>query len=316
MTAPEAGPISREAALRRSRDMLATAGCPSAAEDARALLLAAGGIDALALLTDPRAPLTADANARLGAWLVRRAAGEPVTRILGRRHFWTLDLAVRPNVLDPRPDSEAVVRLALRRNVAAARRILDLGSGSGALLCALLAEAPAAFGVAVDLSADACAATAANLAATGFAERAAVLRGAWGAALAAPFDLVVSNPPYIPRAELAGLEPAVRAHDPALALDGGPDGLDAYRALLPHAARLAGRAGEIVVEIGAGAEAALTALARASGLACVDRERDLGGHVRALCLAPAAGSGGTPGRGDVSDDVADHVALGATGKTG
>lgn len=282
MTTPDPG--SREAALRRSREILAAAGCPSAAEDARALLLAAEGIDALALLTDPQAPLTADANVRLDAWLARRAAGEPVTRILGRRHFWTLDLAVRPNVLDPRPDSEAVVRLALRRNVAVARRILDLGSGSGALLCALLAEAPAAFGVAVDLSPEACAATAANLAATGFAERAAVLRGAWGAALAAPFDLVVSNPPYIARDELAGLEPAVRAHDPALALDGGPDGLDAYRALLPQAARLIGPSGAIVVEIGAGAGAAVAAVASGSGLRLADRERDLGGRVRALCF--------------------------------
>lgn len=290
MTTPDPG--SREAALRRSREILAAAGCPSAAEDARALLLAASGIDALALLTDPQAPLAADANARLDGWLARRAAGEPVTRILGRRPFWTVDLAVRPNVLDPRPDSEAVVRLALRRNVAAARRILDLGSGSGALLCALLAEAPAAFGVAVDLSPEACAATAANLAATGFAERVAVLRGAWGAALAAPFDLVVSNPPYIARDELAGLEPAVSAHDPALALDGGSDGLDAYRALLPQAARLIGPSGAIVVEIGAGAGAAVAAVASGSGLRLADRERDLGGRVRALCFV--AGTGAPP----------------------
>lgn len=275
---------TRADALAQARAALLEAGIDSAAEDARALLAAACGIGALALLTDPAAPIaTADA-VRLDGWLARRAAGEPTTRILGRRPFWTLDLAVRPQVLDPRPDSEAVVRLALRRNVAGARRLLDLGAGSGALLCALLAEAPSAFGIAVDLSPQACAASAANLAASGFAGRSAVARGVWGAALEGSFDLVVSNPPYIPSGDLAGLDRAVRLHDPALALDGGADGLDAYRALLPQAARLMGPGGSIILEIGAGAEDAVADIAAAAGLRGCDRERDLGGHVRALAF--------------------------------
>lgn len=280
---------TREVALRLSRRRLSA--FDSASDDARALVLAACDIDAAALLRAPDALLSAQEGGRLAAWLGRRRAGEPISRILGRRAFWTCDLAVRPGVLDPRPDSEALIRLALRLNVAAsARRLLDLGSGSGALLCALLSEAPQAFGVAVDLSAPACAATVANLAANGFAARSAVLRGAWASALTGRFDIVASNPPYIPREQLKTLDKSVRDHDPALALDGGLDGLDPYRALLGDVARLLTPGGLALFEIGAGAAAAVGDIARKAGLEARGAESDYGGHVRALAFA--AGGGG------------------------
>lgn len=285
---PAAGQ-SRILALAAGRARLRAAECEAGDEDARILLMGACGINPVALVTGGEIPLSQAEAAQYRGFLDRRAAGEPTSRILGRRAFWTLDLEVRRGVLDPRGDSEALVRLALRaaKSNGAPRKILDLGSGSGALLCALLRECDAAFGVGVDLSAEACAATRANLAQNGLGKRAAVLRGNWCEALAGAFDLVVSNPPYIPAGEIAGLDREVRDHDPPLALDGGVDGLDAYRALFAAAPRILAPAGALAVEFGFGQAGDVERIAHASGLQKIDGEQDIGGRDRASAFIVA-----------------------------
>ncbi|MCB1540588.1 MAG: peptide chain release factor N(5)-glutamine methyltransferase [Rhodoblastus sp.] len=282
--------MSRAEALAAGRGYLRDAQIEAANEDARILLLDACGIEPVALVTDGGRPLTKPEAGRFETSLDRRVAGEPASRIVGRRPFWTLDLAVRVGVLDPRADSEALVRLAVRianRSGAPPRRILDLGCGSGALLCALLSEFAGAYGVGVDLSAEACVATNANIAACDFGDRAAVLRAAWCDALAGPFDLVVSNPPYIRAADIARLDREVRDHDPPLALDGGGDGLDAYRALFAAVPRILSPGGAFAVEFGFGQEGEVARLAAENGLRKIDGERDFSGRDRASAFAAA-----------------------------
>lgn len=259
-------------------------GLEEAAADARMLLLAACAIEPLALLRDPDVILGATEAARLDDFARRRAAREPASRIVGQRPFWTLDLAVRPGVLDPRADTEALVRLVLRTAVRPPARILDLGCGSGAILCALLSEWPRASGVGVDLSMDACAATQANLQSCGLASRAQVLRGSWFEPLDGKFDLIVSNPPYIPTQDISALDLEVRNHDPHLALDGGADGLTAYRAIFSGAAGHLARDGIVAVEIGFGQGPDVVAAAGRNGLRPLGSEDDLAGRRRALAF--------------------------------
>ncbi len=289
-TPPPAPGQARVEALAAGRAYLRAAGGETADADARLLLMGVCRIEPVALVTRGDAPLSQAEAEQFRAFLDRRVAGEPTSRILGRRAFWTLDLEVRPGVLDPRGDSEALVRLALRvasANTTPTRRILDLGCGSGALLCALLSEREEAFGVGVDLSAEACAATRINLARNGLSERAAVLRGRWCEALRGPFDLVVSNPPYIPSCDIAGLELEVRAHDPRLALDGGADGLEAYRALFASARRILAPGGALAVEFGFGQAGPVETIARAAALQKIGGERDIAGRDRAAAFVAA-----------------------------
>lgn len=276
---------TRAAALDAVAALLARCGVEDARRDARALLLAAGGFTAAELLLDPAAKLGAAACARLRDYAQRRAAREPVSRILGARGFWTQDLLVAPRVLDPRPDTETLIELSLELMGERRReplRILDLGVGSGAILCALLAELPEAGAIGVDLSAAACAAAAVNLSRCGFARRASILRGRWADALAARFDLIVSNPPYIASGELDGLEPEVRLHDPRLALDGGADGLDCYREIAEQLPRLLAPSGAAVLEAGDGQARSLVALLAEKGLAPAGIRKDAGGRERAV----------------------------------
>lgn len=288
--APVLAGQSRAQALAAGRDRLRGIGIEAADEEARLLLLVACAIDRLALVTGGAQAITQDQATRYGRYLDRRVGGEPASRILGRRPFWTLDLEVRPGVLDPRADSEALVRLALRtirRSGRPPRKIVDLGCGSGAILCALLSEHESAFGLGVDLSPEACAATRANIAACGLDRRAGVVRGSWCDAVSGPLDLIVSNPPYIPTNEIATLDREVRDHDPALALDGGPDGLDAYRALFAAASRLLGPGAPVVVEFGQGQAGDVAQLAATSGLIKIGDERDLSGRERASAFVVA-----------------------------
>jgi release factor glutamine methyltransferase len=280
--------LGRAAAIARVRAYLGASGVAEAEADARLLAFKAGDFDALDLLRDPAARLSAEQAGALENLAARRAAGEPASRIVGRRPFWTVELAVAPEVLDPRADSEAVVRLATRSlGSSAPERILDLGSGSGALLCALLAEYPCASGVAVDLSTRACAATEANLEECGFVARSSVLQGSWFEPIEGRFDLIVSNPPYIRSAEIAGLPLEVRAHDPHLGLDGGVDGLDAYRAIFAGARDALVAKGAIVVEFGAGQGPAVSGLAAGAGLIGTGSESDFGGLERARAFRAA-----------------------------
>jgi release factor glutamine methyltransferase len=279
------GETTRAAALEEVASFLERHGVEEARRDARALLLAAGDWTAADLLLDPEAPLPREARRRLDDFARRRAAREPVTRIVGRRGFWTNELVVVPHVLDPRADTETLVESAIglmRERRGEPLAILDLGVGSGAILCALLTEFPAAHGVGVDLCAKACAAAASNLARCGVSRRASILRGRWAQAIETRFDLVVSNPPYVESAEIDALAPEVRLHDPRLALDGGADGLACYREIAADLRRILAPGGAVTFEVGAGQAGSVAALLGERGLEIAEIRRDLGGHERAV----------------------------------
>jgi release factor glutamine methyltransferase len=274
-------------AMRSIAQKLSEKSIYQAEAEARVLVLAATSLSRTQLIAEPDHTICAEEAERLSAWLKRRLGGEPVTRITGRRNFWTLDLTVTPDVLDPRADTEVIVETALdllgaRKNDAL--RILDLGTGTGALLLALLAECPKATGIGVDLSSAACAVARDNAQKNGLSSRATIRQGNWDEGIDERFDLVLSNPPYIEKATIADLDPEVRNHDPILALDGGPDGLDAYRALVRALPRLLAPTGVCVLELGIGQSAQVTALAESKGLTAKALKRDLGGIERALAL--------------------------------
>lgn len=276
---------TRIEAITRISDFLSEAGVDSADDDARALLLAVAEITPLELAMTPRAPLSEEEAQQLTEFAYRRAEREPVSRILGERGFWTLDLVVAPDVLDPRPDTETLIRTTLhlldeRREETL--RILDLGVGSGAILCALLTEFPNAFGVGVDMSEAACASAMLNLERCGLADRAAILCGDWADAIDDVFDVVVSNPPYVRSAEIETLDPEVRLFDPALALDGGDDGLDCYRAIIECAPRLLADGAPLVFEVGWDQAVAVADMLGARGFVIAEIGRDLAGHERVV----------------------------------
>lgn len=284
--------LSREAALRRLVRVFEEAGLPDARPDARFLTLHALALTPLDLTLRGHEPLGVAGAEALREAAARRLAGEPVARILGEWEFWGLPFLLSPETLVPRPDTESVVEAALRLVPERERplRLADLGTGSGCILVALLHERPNAFGLGLDRSMEALITARRNAAANGVGARAAFLRGSWLDALAGPFDLIVSNPPYIAAPVIATLDPEVRRHDPRAALDGGPDGLDAYRAILSGLARRPGLLaprGALVLEIGYDQGEALTALAREAGFAGARVGRDLAGHERVVTLTPS-----------------------------
>jgi release factor glutamine methyltransferase len=280
---------TRRAALKEAVLLMKAAGLDTPVLDARLIVQHALGISWDTLYLKDDQPLTDGERARLEGELARRAAHEPVSRIVGRRHFWTLDLAVSPDTLDPRADTETLIEAVLAAIPDRTRplKILDLGTGTGAILLALLAEYPGAAGLGVDLSDGALAIARINADSHGLADRASFVRGNWAEGLSGPFDLIVSNPPYIVEADLAGLPPEVREHDPMLALDGGADGLDAYRALIPAIPVMLAPDGIAVLEIGDGQGDDVCRVAGDSGLAVVARRADLGGIERALSFKRA-----------------------------
>ncbi len=274
------------AALAEATRRLAAAGVEAPRREARLLaahLLGAGAGE----LLDADRPVDAAAYARL---VERRAGREPLALITGRRGFWTLELEVSPDTLVPRADSEAVVEAALAQfaGPGAARRVLDLGTGTGCLLLSVLEAWPGAFGLGVDLSPSACALAARNAARAGLAARCAFAAGDWAACVSGFFDLVLSNPPYIESVALARLMPEVRRFEPRRALDGGPDGLEAYRLILPDLAGLLTNDGAAVLEVGAGQDGAVRRLAEASGLRHAGTRHDLGGVARAVAFRKRA----------------------------
>ena len=274
MTAP---PRTVGEALRHGAAVLERAGIDGAALDARLLLAHAMRLDQAALLRDRNAPADMVAYAPL---LDCRAGREPLAFITGRQGFWTLDLAVSPDTLIPRADSETLIEAALAAR-ADVGRVLDLGTGTGCLLLAALVEYPGAWGVGVDCSPGAAALARANAERAGCADRAAFLVGDWAAALRGPFDLVLSNPPYIETAAIEGLMPEVAVHEPRRALDGGADGLDAYRTLIAALPALLAPGGLAVFELGEGQGPAVAALAH--GFRASFRN-DLAGVQRAILL--------------------------------
>ncbi|MGX7709096.1 peptide chain release factor N(5)-glutamine methyltransferase [Methylobacterium sp. Gmos1] len=280
---------TRIAARARAADALAARGIETAALDSRILVEEALGVTATDLALRGDVPVGEEGAGRLDAFLARRAAGEPVARIIGAWEFWGLPFGLSPETLVPRPDTETLVEAALALKPEGPHRIADLGTGSGCILVALLTEWPRAFGLGLDRSTGALRTARANAARNGVAERAAFAAGDWAAPLAGPFDLVVANPPYIASAVIAGLSGEVRDHDPRLALDGGPDGLDAYRAILAEVPRILAPGGHLLVEIGYDQEESLRRLAAAHDLAAEVR-RDLAGHPRVVAMTAATGS--------------------------
>jgi len=271
---------------------LGAAGVADSRRDARLLACRLLGAGPELLLAQPERPLSAAEADRFDAWVARRAAREPVSRILGEREFWSLPFGLNAATLDPRPDSETLVAAVLEAlpERTAPLRLLDLGTGTGCLLLALLSELPRATGCGIDISAAAIEQAAANAARLGLGARARFLRHSWEAGLAlpggpgpgGPWDLVVSNPPYIASGEIAALAPEVAAYDPAAALDGGPDGLAAYRALIPAAATALRPCGLIALEVGQGQADAVEGLLGAAGLRPLRRACDLAGIERCL----------------------------------
>lgn len=265
--------------LAAARAQLVAADIIDSAQAVRLLMQHVLNCDRAGLILQEERALSPDELAAFERLVARRLAHEPVSKILGEREFYGRAFRVTADVLDPRADTETLIDLALETP---ARRVLDLGSGSGALIVTLLAEWPEATGVAVDLSPAALAVTLENAGRLGVASRLTPAEGAWFAPVAGRFDLIVSNPPYIPSADLAGLEPDVREHDPVLALDGGADGLSCYRAIAAGAASHLEPGGRIIVEIGAGQGPDVTGIFLSEGFRHGAERRDLGGHVRAL----------------------------------
>lgn len=265
------------AALRAAVAALRAAGVADPGRDARLLLAHATGLATERLLLAPERPLDEGEAARLAKALAARAARQPLSQIIGWRLFWGRRFAVTRDTLDPRPETECLVERALALPFG---RVLDLGTGTGCILLTLLAERADAEGIGTDLSAAALAVAAANAAALGLAARARFRQGDWFAGLEGRFDLIVSNPPYISAAEMAGLAPEVRDWEPAIALSPGGDGLDAYRAIAQGAAAHLAPGGRLLVEIGAAQGAAVAGLMRAAGFGTVSLWPDLDGRDR------------------------------------
>ena len=258
------------------------AGVESPRMEARLLLAHASGLSVATLMGYPERVVENDSLYR--QLVSRRAARDPLSHRVGRREFWSLSFKVTADTLDPRPDSETIVEAALDgvSDRSAPLRILDLGTGTGCLLVALLSELPAAFGVGVDQSVAATRVAAENTAALGFEGRAAFVVGDWGQAVSGGFDLIVSNPPYIPREDIDGLELEVSRYEPRLALAGGEDGLTAYRAILSDIPRFLSPGGVVVFEIGADQAGSVTALAQKAGLQVFPVRSDLASRDRCL----------------------------------
>lgn len=277
-----------EDARRALTFQLKSGGIASGELDARLLVGHTLGVDFTGMIIAASRRLTPEEAHRLEQLTRRRVAGEPVARILGVKEFWGLPLRLSPATLVPRPDTETIVELALevsngRPHLDGQRRIADIGTGSGAILLALLSELPDAVGIGTDISLESLRTARDNATQLDLAARVSFVACNYAAALSGIFDLVVSNPPYICSADLADLDPEVREYDPRRALDGGTDGLDAYRAMVPEAALLLAPGGTLIVEAGYDQSGSIAELMVASGLTPdLPPRADLAGIPRAV----------------------------------
>ncbi len=283
MTPP---PATIASARRALKDLLAQSGIDEAEVDARLLIEHALKIDRVALMTQGARLLDPGEIKAIEALAARRLKREPVTRIIGAKEFWSLTLSVTPDVLVPRPETETVVELALDMLGPAQRlerlRVLDIGTGSGALLLALLKELSHATGIGTDVSEGALKVARANAERHGLAPHCQFVKADIAQGVEGPFDLVVSNPPYIESGQIAALDPEVRDFDPMGALDGGPDGLACYRAIAADARRLLAPGGRLVVELGIGQDETVSGMFSDVGLTVGEPRPDLAGIPRAL----------------------------------
>lgn len=258
--------------------LLADAGITGARRDAQILLSHVTGLTRVQILTEPDAPLAAEARIQFEKLIERRANREPVSHLVGLREFWSHSFIVNGAVLDPRPDSEILIDAVLAHcpEKDATLSILDLGTGSGCLLLSLLSERPRATGIGVDISSAALAIADRNAERLGLAARAHFVCCDWNAAIGGLFDIVICNPPYIAKADISQLEPEVASFEPRLALEGGDDGLAAYRRLLPEFHQILAPSGIAVVEFGAGQCESVSGILRESGFTSLGIHRDLG----------------------------------------
>lgn len=266
------------------RRRLEAAGVDTPVLDARLLLEAGAGVSRLEIVTDPRREMSDAQVDAVNALTKRREAREPVSHIVGYKHFWTLDLDVNADVLTPRPETEFVVEAGLQATLPAdaPHRILDLGAGSGAIILALLKDRPNATGVAIDISERALDVVRKNAAKLGVADRLEIRQNDWATDLDERFDLVVSNPPYIRSGDIERLEPEVSRFEPHLALDGGEDGFVAYRIIAAALPRLLRAGGTFALEVGLGQAEGVKALAESQGLTTDEPRRDLAGIPRVV----------------------------------
>ena len=281
--------LSVEAARRRLAREFREQSIDAPELDARIIVGHALKLEHTALVAQSARVLAQKEADAIAALAARRLAHEPIARILGRKEFWGLPFKLNADTLLPRPETETVVEATLaaldgEHRSSRGLRIVDLGTGSGALLLALLSELPNAFGIGTDISVTALGCARDNAAALGLATRTSFVACDYAAALQGPIDIVVSNPPYVARGEIAGLQPEVRDYDPLRALDGGPDGLDGYRAVAAHAPRLLAPNGVLAMELGRDQLSAVTAIFAPTGLAPWAPRHDLAGIARALVL--------------------------------
>ncbi|MEM8812953.1 MAG: peptide chain release factor N(5)-glutamine methyltransferase [Pseudomonadota bacterium] len=277
--------IGLTALYRQIRDRFRAAGLETPDLDARLLVAGATGLSQTVMVSDPDRIIDEVAASRSRAFANRRLRHEPVARILGEREFWGRRFVLSAATLEPRPDTETLVETAadyLHSSPDGNPTVLDIGTGSGILLCSILAECGRARGIGTDISFAALRTARQNAIHHGLEARCRFVCADYLEAIVGRFDLIVSNPPYIPSAEIAGLAPEVRCHDPLCALDGGIDGLDAYRALIADASRILGPGGCLVVEVGFDQADPVTELAQRAGFSDVRLVKDLAGHVRAI----------------------------------
>ncbi|MBH61911.1 MAG: protein-(glutamine-N5) methyltransferase, release factor-specific [Alphaproteobacteria bacterium] len=277
--------MSIDNAIQDAAQILGDAGIETARLDARCLLGQVLSMPPISLAGRRDEVLSTEALRRFGKLVAQRSARTPVSRILGEREFWSMPFTISGSVLDPRADSECLIEALLSRinDRAAALRILDLGTGSGCLLAALLCELPMSTGLGVDIVPDALIVARSNLIRNGLAQRAQFLCGDWAQALCGEtFDVVLVNPPYIRASDAGTLAPEVIDHDPHVALFGGSDGLAAYRKILPDLSRLMRLGGIVAVEIGLGQQVAVSTMLKAAGFPDVECRRDLAGVERCL----------------------------------
>jgi release factor glutamine methyltransferase len=280
--------VKADALLKTAKLALAKTRNPSAALDARLLLQHATGLSHEALIADPQRLVPPEATAKFEEFLKRRLVGEPVSRIVGMREFYGRSFTVTPATLDPRPDTETLIEAALAfMPQDKACRLIDLGTGTGIIGVTLLAERPKASAVMTDISAEALAVARTNAERHGVLVRATFAQGSWFAGTQGPFDLILSNPPYIPQAILPTLAPEVRNFDPETALVGGVDGFDAYREIARAAGPFLAPEGHVLVEIGEGQAVEIVDIFRKRGFAPENQWRDLAGHARSLGFSHA-----------------------------
>jgi len=284
--APDRGNLTVGAAVEALAARLAAAGIAAPRREARLVVALALAVEPAVTLGWPERVLDAAARARLAALAARRAAREPYARLAGRRAFWTLELALSPATLDPRPDSETLVEaaLALLPDRTAPLRLVDFGTGTGCLLLALLTELPNAHGIGIDILPEAAAVARRNAAAAGLDRRAVFAVSNWGEALAGAADVIFANPPYICSGDIDSLAPEVALYEPRVALDGGRDGLVAYRCLAGDAARLLRPGGMALFEFGQGQAPAVAQVMGGAGLKIREVRRDLAGNERVLVV--------------------------------